>query len=165
MISNKFDDSNHSKTQEIDLNMTRKLKYFNSKPSIDFYLMNYYDMHIMNNTSLMISQYKNLHSSSAINDLQYKESISYIHKGIRGVYYLSTSFFLIKKFQSLLIVPIFFSNVKFGKFLLDNFVKKRNESICNHCYFCQQRKRYQINCIKYSIYSELIQENSMSIIN
>ena len=147
MISNNLDNRSTTVTQDSDLNLVRKMKYFESKPSIDFYLMNYYDMYILNNTALMVNQYKEFEKTNKtkkINEIEIKYPRYYSNKIIRGVYFLSVSFFLIKTFQSVLIVPLFYLNVKFGNFILNNTFNSHDSRSCEDCYFCLQRKRYQI---------------------
>ena len=107
-------------------------------------------------------------------------------------FYLFSSIILIKKYESVLIAPIFLLSL----FTLKKFFLKVDESsrgIYNtesheskgsnesnstfnndfthlnthlnaECYFCLQRERYEKNKIKYSIYKELINENVNKVI-
>ena len=145
-----------------DIKLRRKLKIFNEKKPIDFYLINYYLLNYTNMThdinnflamTSLINENKKITNDSKLNT-------KIIIKSISGTI---ISYFLIKTYRSIVIVPLFWSIYyiisKLEKVINnnDNFSK----CTCAYCILGEERTK---NNIKYRLYNDYMNKNAKYII-
>ena len=131
---------------EESIKLKRKLKQFDSCPSIDFYLLNYYSLNFTDR-SLFANEF-NLYNPKAKYNIYF------------NLYFGISSIFLIKYYQSILIVPAYFLAIKLTTFISSIYFERND---CSKCYWCNQSRRYEHNKVKFKILKELIEFNKETI--
>lgn len=172
---------NHTNKEECSIKQTssdikynRALRLFNSKPSIDYYMINNYDMYLIKRTNGFFLKeyqiYNNKNNSNAHDEFEYKDLNMKI---LKYSFYTLTSLLCVKYFKSILIIPVFLFSVYTSKAIITSVLQNYNKidsndkkviNSCKDCYFCMQKERYELNKIKYSLYNELLEECKDAII-
>lgn len=169
----------------MDIYYQRRVKSILNKKPIDFYMIWYYSFYIKNSENELISKIflfkKKKNKENKENDMistlflsssLFFSTFSYVFLGNLMVK-LGISLFLIKKYDSVLILLIFwpFSSLihqYFQYFLRKSKKTKANSQSnsyndCYDCYFCQIRKNYLKNKIKYEVYDRYLHENKEKV--
>lgn len=159
----------------MDIYYQRRVKSILNRKPIDFYMIWYYSFYIKNSKNELISKIflfkkkKNQENGMISTLLLSSSSFSYVLLGNLMIK-LGISLFLIKKYDSVLILLIFwpFSSLihQYFQYFLSKSKKNKGNSLsnsCNDCYFCQVRKNYLKNKIKYEVYDKYLHENKEKV--
>lgn len=130
-----------------NISLQRKEKNLFSKSQFDFYLLNYYDLHILKRNDIR------KYFLTRVNNDKYK--VQY-NKPAFLILSLGVSF----KIKSFLVIPLFYISTKILYYLCNSFMSLNN---CDQCEWCKQSDRYMKNIIKYKIYKLLIEEHKSII--
>ena len=130
-----------------NISLQRKEKNLLSKSQFDFYLLNYYDLHILKRND--IRKYILTRTNNDKYKVQYNKPA-----------FLILSLCVSIKVKSFLVIPLFYLSTKILYYSCNSFMSLNN---CDQCEWCMQSDRYMKNIIKYKIYKLLVEENKSII--
>lgn len=167
VASHKVDEKNTKKSSYNDIIKLRRLKQFNQKKAIDFYMINYFLQSNHEGLKSMLFEYSDFNKQQVEAKSQLPNQK--FHFTVKAVAYSVISACLMIKLKSILVVPTFWFTYCTLEKIIESSVrlvkKSMNNSGClvKDCFFCNLNLKYEYNTLKYSYYLNLMDQNKERI--